>query len=103
MISKRIIQSVVRQSAIRARLYCLVAVTLSSGCYSLLGQGTGQGTALGGHSAEEGFSGGGIHRGLCFATADCGNPGQPGSFGTAPIGIGSFTLSPQQCSNPGLR
>ena len=76
-------------------VYCLVAVTLSSGSYSLLGQGTGQGTALGGHSGEEGFSGGAVHRQLCFATSDCGNPNQGAESGTAPIGIGSFTLSPQ--------
>jgi hypothetical protein len=44
---------------------------------------------------EEGFSGGAIHRQLCFATADCGNPGQAGEPGTAPMSIGSFTLSPQ--------
>ena len=87
MISKRIVQS-----TITSRLwYCLVAVTLYSVSYPLLGQGT----APGSHLPEEGFSGGAIHRQLCFATADCGNPGQAGEFGTAPIGIGSFTLSPQ--------
>ena len=87
MISKRIVQT-----AIRGRLwYCLMAVTLCSGSNSLLAQGTDSGS----HLPEEGFSGGAIHRQLCFATADCGNPSQGGESGTAPISIGSFTLSPQ--------
>ncbi len=87
MVSNRIVQS-----AIMRRLgYCLLAVTLYSGSYSLFGQGT----APGGHFAQEGFSGGARNRPLCFATADCGKPGWARESGTAPIGIGSFTLSPQ--------
>jgi beta-glucanase (GH16 family) len=71
--------------------YGLVAVTLCFSSYALLGQVT----ASGSHFADQGFSGGAIHRQLCLATPDCGNLGQAGQAGTAPIGIGSFTLSPQ--------
>ena len=87
MISKRIAQAVVKSSL----WCCLMAVTLFSGSYSLLAQGT----ALGGHLGDEGFSGRAIHRQLCFATADCGNLDRAGQVGTAPISIGGFTLSPQ--------
>lgn len=68
--------------------FVLAAVTLGfSGC-ALLGQVTASGS-------DHGFPGGAIHRQLCYATPDCGNPGQGAPAGTAPIGIGSFTLSPQ--------
>jgi len=87
VISKRIVQSAI----MGRRGYYLVAVTLYLGSYSLLGQGI----APGGRLTEEGFSRGAIHRQLCFATADCGNPDQASELGTAPISIGSFTLSPQ--------
>ena len=71
--------------------YCLLAVMLLPFSNLVLAQGT----APGGHAADEGFFSGGIHRQLCFATADCGNFNQQGAAGTAPIGIGSFTLSPR--------
>jgi len=87
VISKRIAQAVVKCSL----WCCLMAVTPFSGSYSLFAQGT----ALGGHLGDEGISGGPIHRQLCFATADCGNLDRIGQVGTAPISIGSFTLSPQ--------
>jgi hypothetical protein len=86
---------VISKGIAKARLirpcYCLLAVMLVPSSYSLLAQGT----APGGHSADEGTWSGAIHRQLCFVTADCGNADQIGVTGTAPIGIGSFTLSPR--------
>jgi beta-glucanase (GH16 family) len=87
---------VISKGLAKARLigrpwYCLLAVMLLSSSYSLLAQGT----APGGHSADEGIWSGAIHRQLCFATADCGNVDQAVAAGTAPISIGSFTLSPR--------
>jgi len=80
------------RAAVSGRLwYCLMAVTLCSGSYGLLAQGS----APGSHFADQGSSGAAMHRQLCFATADCGDFGHAGEVGTAPIGIGGFTLSPQ--------
>jgi beta-glucanase (GH16 family) len=80
------------QAAVTGRLwFCVAAIMLCSGSYALMAQSTGSGS----HFADEGLSGGAIHRQLCFATADCGNLGHAGVVGTAPITIGGFTLSPQ--------
>jgi hypothetical protein len=86
MISKRI-----AQAAVMGRLHTLMALTLFSCSYSLLAQGTASRSPL----VDEGNSRGAIHRQLCFATADCGDFRGPGEAGTAPIGIGGFTLSPR--------
>ena len=84
MISKRI-----AQTAVMGRLwYCLMAVALFSGSCSL----PAQSTAFGNH---EGFPGASIHRQICSVTADCANVDRTGEVGSAPIGIGGFTLSPQ--------
>ena len=91
MISNRIVQS-----AIMGLSHCLMAVTLYSGSYSLLGQGT----APGGHLAEEGFSGGAIHRQVCFVTADCGNPTEPVSWHRAHRHR-RLHAEPAECSNAG--
>jgi len=84
VISKRIAQAAVM-------LHTLVAVTLFSCSCRLLAQGT----ASGSRSTDLGISGGAIHRQLCLQTADCGYLEGAGEVGTAPISIGSFTLSPQ--------
>jgi beta-glucanase (GH16 family) len=80
------------QTAISSRLfYCLMAAALFSCSHSL----SAQGTALGTHAPQEGFPAGAIHRQLCYATADCADHNSASEPGTAPIGIGAFTLSPQ--------
>ncbi len=86
MISKRIAQAVVMGTP-----HTLIAVALFSCSYPLLAQGT----ASGGRSTDLGISGGAIHRQLCFQTSDCGYNDAAREIGSAPIGIGSFTFSPQ--------
>jgi beta-glucanase (GH16 family) len=69
---------------------CLAVMTILGSSHSLSAQGPGTGP----HFAAQDFTGGARHRQLCTVTADCADRGEPGQFGTAPIGIGSFTFSP---------